>query len=121
MTETHANSFGMTTPVNRDNMEPTKEFPMHQVNLNDQLYNEVQRRAMAAGFSRVDDYVADLLTQDFQRDDENLDHFFTPARLALIDQSAEDVAAGNFYSLEQVRETISQTRNAWLRDHGHAP
>ena len=90
---------------------------MHQVNLNDQLYNEAQRRATAAGFSSVDDYVADVLSHDFELDDENLDHFFTPERLALIDQSVADVAAGNVHSLDQVRESLAKTRDAWLRDH----
>jgi hypothetical protein len=90
---------------------------MHQVHLNDRLYQEAQRRAEAAGFSSVDEYVADVLSHDFQLDDENLDHFFTPERLALIDQSAADVAAGNVHTMEQVRDALARTRDAWLRDH----
>ena len=62
---------------------------MHQVNLNDQLYSGgPARRAEAAGFSSVDDYVADVLSHDFQLDDEHLDRFFTPERLALVDQGS---------------------------------
>ncbi len=74
------------------------------------------RRAVAAGFSSVDEYVSDVLSHDFQLDDEHLNHFFTPERLALIDQSAADVAAGNVHAMEQVRESLDQTRDAWLRD-----
>jgi hypothetical protein len=97
-----------------------KEQPMHQVNLNDQIYQEARRRAEAAGFSSVDEYIADVLAQDFHADDENLDHFFTPERLTLIDDAAADAAAGNVHTMEQVRESLARTRDAWLRDHGSA-
>jgi len=89
---------------------------MHQVNLNDELYNEAQRRAAAAGFSSVDEYVADVLSHDFQIDDENLQRFFTPEQLALVDQAAADVAAGNVHTLDQVQKSLAKTRAAWLRD-----
>jgi len=90
---------------------------MHQVNLDDRLYQEAQRRAEAAGFSSVDEHIADVLLHDFQLDDENLDQFFTPEWLALVDQSAADVAAGNVHTMEQVRDALARTRDAWLRDH----
>jgi hypothetical protein len=88
---------------------------MHQVNLNDELYQEARRRAEAAGFPSVDEYVADVLSHDFQLVDENLDHFFTPERLALIDQAATDAAAGDVYTMDQAREALARTRDAWLR------
>jgi len=90
---------------------------MHQVNLDDQLYEEARRRAEAAGFSSVDEYIADVLSHDFQLDDENLDHFFTPERLALIDEAAADAAADNVHSMERLSDALSETRDAWLRDH----
>lgn len=77
---------------------------MHQINVNGSVYEEARRRAEAAGFASVDEYVADLLSNDFEVVEENLDHFFTPERLALIDEAAADVAAGNVYRLEQARE-----------------
>ena len=89
---------------------------MPQVHLNDQIYQEARRRAETGGFSSVDEYVADVLSHDFQLDDEHLDRFFTPERLALIDQAAADVAAGNVHTMEQVRESLAQTRDAWLGD-----
>ena len=90
---------------------------MHQVSLNDHLYQEAQRRAEAAGFSSVDEYVADVLSYDFQLDYDNLDHFFTPERLALIDQAAANVAAGNVHTREQVQLALARTRAAWRRHH----
>jgi hypothetical protein len=90
---------------------------MQQVNLNDDLYQEARRRAETAGFSSVDEYIADVLSHDFQLEDVNLDLFFTPERMALVDQSAADVAKGNVHTMDQAREALAQTRDAWLRDH----
>jgi hypothetical protein len=67
---------------------------MHKIQLNDQLYQEAQRRAAEAGFDSVDEYVADILQQDIE-ETENLDDFFTfftPARLAHIDRAAAQSA-----------------------------
>ena len=90
---------------------------MHQVHLNDQLYREAQRRAAEAGFGSVDDYIADVLRNDFAEEVEDLDHFFTPERLAQIDQSLADVRAGKVLTLAQVEEELAKSREAWLRDH----
>jgi hypothetical protein len=90
---------------------------MQQVSLNDQLYLQARERAQLAGFSSVDDYVADVLTDDLRLDSENLDSFFTPERLALVDEAAADVARGNVHTLPQVREALAGTRDAWLRNH----
>ena len=90
---------------------------MHQVNLSDQLYQDAQRRAAEAGFSSVDEYVADLLSQDLNGETPNLDHFFTPERLAEIDQSLADVRAGRVLTLDQAEGELAKSRDAWLRDH----
>ncbi len=89
---------------------------MQQVNLTDQLYQESKRRAAEAGFASVDDYIADVLSNDFQLATEDLDHFFTPERLALVDQAAADVAAGNSYTAEQAKEALARSREAWQRN-----
>jgi len=75
---------------------------MHQIQLNDQLYQEAQRRAAEAGFGSVDECVADMLQQDLE-ETENLDHFFTPERLARIDRAAAQIDAGLGIPSEQVR------------------
>ena len=93
---------------------------MHQVNLNDQLYQDVQRRAAEAGFTNVDDYVADVLSHDLNEETPDLDHFFTPERMAQIDQSLASAAAGNVYTSEQVDEELAKRRDEWLRQHPDA-
>jgi hypothetical protein len=84
---------------------------MHQVQLNDQLYREVQRRAAEAGFGTVDDYVADVLQQELE-DPENFDHLFTPERLAHIDRAAAQVDAGECLTSDQVRDHFQRRRKA---------
>ncbi len=84
---------------------------MHQIQLDDQLYQEVQRRADEAGFGTVDDYVANVLKQDLE-DPDNFDHLFTPERLAKIDRAATQVDAGKYLTAEQVRDHFQQRRKA---------
>ncbi len=83
---------------------------MHQINLSEQLFRDVQRRAEAAGFESVDEYVADVLQQEL--DDENLDHLFTPERLAHIDRAIADIDAGKGIPAEEVREHFRRRRDA---------
>jgi hypothetical protein len=45
---------------------------MHQIQLNDQLYQEAKQRAAEAGFVSVDEYVADVLQTDLREEPENL-------------------------------------------------
>ena len=85
---------------------------MQQIQLNDQLYQEAQRRAAEAGFGSVDEYVADVLQHDLQEQTENFDHLFTPERLAHIDRAAAQIDAGQGIPSEQVREHFRQKRDA---------
>jgi hypothetical protein len=77
---------------------------MQEIHLSDQLYAEVKVRALEAGFETVDDYVADVLVLDVCDQTEDLDHLFTPERLAHIERSAAQIKAGQFYTAEEVRE-----------------
>jgi hypothetical protein len=81
---------------------------MHQIQLEDQLYREAERRASAAGFVTVDQYVADVLQQDLLEETENLDFLFTPERLAHIDRAAAQIDAGQGIQAEQVRDHFRQ-------------
>lgn len=85
---------------------------MQNIQISDQLYQEAQRRAAEAGFASVDEFVADVLTNDFQNDIENLDHLFTPQRLAHIKRSDAEIDAGQFFTSEEVREHFEQKRGA---------
>ena len=77
---------------------------MHQVQLSDQAYQEAKRHALEAGFGSVDEYVADVLLSQVGPQAEDLDHLFTPDRLAHIDESAAQIEAGDSYTADQVRE-----------------
>ena len=85
---------------------------MHHVQLSDQLYQEVQRRAAEAGFPSVDDYVVDLLQHEMIEETESLDHLFTTERLAHIDRAIAQADAGQGIPAEQVREHFRKKYNA---------
>lgn len=89
---------------------------MHQIQLNDQLYQEAQRRATEAGFDSVDEYIAEVLMHELE-DAESLDYLFTPERLAHIDRAAAQIAAGEGLTPEQVEAELAKRRDAWLRQN----
>lgn len=91
---------------------------MHQVQLNDKLYKEAQRRAREAGFGSVDEFVADRLESDFSEEQENFDHLFTPEVIADLDRiSAQVKAGGKTFTMQEVDEHLEKKRQEWLRNH----
>lgn len=88
---------------------------MRQIQVNDQLYQEAERKAAEAGFVSVDDYVADVLQQDLVDDSENFDHLFTPERLAHIDRAIAQIEAGQGLTSEQAKAELAKRRDEWLR------
>lgn len=87
---------------------------MHQIQLNDDVFEEAQRRAAQAGFASVDAYVAVLLEQGFQAPPESLDYLFTPQRLAQIDRAAAQIDAGQGRTPQQVEQELAERRTQWL-------
>lgn len=87
---------------------------MHQIQLDDRLYREVQRRAMESGFENVEEYVADVLQRDVE--DANVDLLFTPERLAHIDRAAAEIAAGQGLTTDQVDVELDVRGGKWLRE-----
>jgi hypothetical protein len=91
---------------------------MHQVQLADQLYKEAQRRATEASFSSVDEYIADVVSQTLHEETENLDHLFSPERIAHLDRvSAEIKAGGKTYTMKDVQQHFNEKRGKWLENH----
>jgi hypothetical protein len=91
---------------------------MQKVQLTDQLYQEAQRRAAEAGFASVDEYIADVVTQDVADDAENFDHLFTPQVVSELEQiSATAKAGGKTYSSEEVRKHFQKKSDAWRASH----
>ena len=94
---------------------------MHQVQLQltDQLYAQAKRRAGEAGFKSVDEYIADVVSDELTEDAENLDHLFTPERIAHIDSVIANVkAGGKTYTVEEADALLAAHREDWIRKNG---
>jgi hypothetical protein len=87
---------------------------MHQIQLDDHLFQVAQQRASEAGFGSVDEYVADVLQHDLENA-ENFDHFFTPERLSHIERAAAAIAAGEGVTAEQADVELAKRRDEWHR------
>ena len=72
---------------------------------------------MQAGFASVEDYVADVLAQDSQDETPDLDHLFTPERMALIRDADAQIDAGKFHTSAQVEAELAKSREEWLSRH----
>jgi hypothetical protein len=90
---------------------------MHQILLDDKLYHELQRRASESGYATVDEYIAEILSHDPDEQSENLDHLFTPERLAHIDEAKAQIKSGNFYTSEQADAELARRRAEWLQEN----
>jgi PHD/YefM family antitoxin component YafN of YafNO toxin-antitoxin module len=90
---------------------------MAQIQLRDDLYKTVQRRAHAAGFASVDDFVSEQLEVELSLEREDFDPRFTPPVLEHLDRLSNESKAGKTISSEDVRQHISNVRAQWLKDH----
>lgn len=86
---------------------------MPQITLDDQVYQKAQLRAEEAGFASVDEYVADVLVHDFDPETPDLDHLFTPERMALIDKGIADIEAGRFFTREESERHLEKVKEEW--------
>jgi hypothetical protein len=87
-----------------------------QLELTDQIYDQAKRRAVEAGFKTVGEYIADVVSDDLAKDSENLDHLFTPRRIAHLDKVAAEVRAGGAtYTMEEVSAHLDEKRADWIR------
>ena len=89
----------------------------HQIQLNDQLYQEAQLRAAEAGLGSLDEYVADVWRHDLHEETENFDHLFTLERIAHIDRAAAEIDAGQGLTSAQVDADLAKHRDEWLRQN----
>ncbi len=91
---------------------------MPQIVLTDQVFDAARRRAVESGFGTVDEYVADVLTEDASNVDFDPAQLFTPERLAELDAAAADVRAGRVLTREQVDAELATRRAEWLKANG---
>ena len=92
---------------------------MHQVQfeLSDQLYKQVARRAVEAGFKSVEEYAADMLADDLAFDTESFDHLFTAERLTLIDKAEAQIDSGQCMTAKQADLELAMRRTEWRQDN----
>ena len=89
---------------------------MHEIHLqlSDQLYDQVQRRAMESGFASLDEYIVDVVAEDAAHETEDLDHRFTPKVVAHLNQIQEEIKTGaKTYSEEELAEHLQETARVW--------
>ena len=95
---------------------------MPEIQMNEELFNAAQRRAVESGYANVDEYIADVVAEDLTEmgsDDTDLQHLFTPERMAIILAAAEEVKAGKFYTTEQAEVEFAKYREQWLAKNHH--
>ena len=88
---------------------------MAQIELNERIFLVAKQRAASAGFATVDEYIADFVVHDSDQNSDDLDHLFTPERLAIIDKTRANIAAGSFHTSEQANAELAKHREEWLR------
>lgn len=92
-------------------------MPEVPVQLSEQLYALVQRRAVEAGFANLGEYIVDVVSKDIA-DEENLDHRFTPAVMAHLNRIQHDIETGaKTYTDEEVDEYLQERAQAWRQSH----
>jgi hypothetical protein len=88
---------------------------MPQLEVSEEIFTLAKHHAEQRGYAAVNEYVADVLSRDFESQAENLDGLFTPERLAMIDAAKAEIDAGNFYTSDQVREHFEKKRGAFIQ------
>ncbi len=71
----------------------------------------------SAGFSSVDEYIADVVVHDSDDERDNFDHLFTPEVVARLDKISNEMKAGKSVSTEEVDKHLADVRETWLKDH----
>ena len=81
------------------------EMHIVQIQISDAIYSRALKRANEAGFQDIAEYATHTLVTDLSEDQANLDHLFTPERLAHIETAYAKVQSGEgTHTLDQVRE-----------------
>lgn len=85
---------------------------MHQIQLSDELFQTAQQRALEFGYTNVEEYVAAMIREE-PEPIPNLDHLFTPERMAIIDRAAAEFDAGKGMTMEDLDRRLAAVRAAW--------
>ena len=92
---------------------------MPQIKIDAQTFEAATRQAFADGYKDVDHYVADLLAEATAALPDDLDPFFTPARVAEIEQIAAAMrAGGQTFTTAEIRQEFQTKRLARQAESG---
>jgi hypothetical protein len=89
---------------------------MNQARLDERLYKEAKRRAHAAGFSSVDEFVPDRLESDFSDPQEDFDDRFTPPVVAHPDMISAEMLRGKSVSQGELDQHLADVHKTWIKD-----
>ena len=83
---------------------------MPTVNLSDDAYRAAVAQSVAGGFASVSEYLTDVILDDPDGPTPDLEHLFTPERMARIARGEADVAAGRTYTSAEVAQHFAKRR-----------
>lgn len=83
---------------------------MPTLELTDAACRAAVDRSGAAGFASASEYVAAIVLQDAADLPPDVDHLFTPERMARIDARRADLAAGRTYAAAEVDAHLTRRR-----------
>jgi len=89
---------------------------MPQIHLADDLFEAISDRARSGGFASVDEYVSQIITSELEADIDP-DAFFTPERLAQIDEGLEDIRQGRVFTAAQADDELRKRKLQWLKSN----
>ncbi len=83
---------------------------MPRVQIDEQVFQAVKRRAVDGGYSSVDAYIAQVVADELRgesRETPNLDHLFTPQLVSELKAVSEKAkSGGKTHSSEEVRQHV---------------
>ena len=95
---------------------------MHDIylQLTDEFYDQIQRRALEAGFANLDEYTVEVVTKDVSLESEDIEHRFTPKVMAHLNQIQEEMKTGaKALSEEELDEYLQERARLWRESHAN--
>ncbi len=93
---------------------------MPLISLSDEVYALTSQRAAAAGFTSVEEYIVNVLSEEHADEssepEPDLRHLFTPERMAKIEKAISEIDSGNCYTDEELTVELSRMRQEWLNN-----
>jgi hypothetical protein len=89
---------------------------MRAIELSDVQYESLESKAVEAGFDTVEEMIHSWVDQALE-ETPNLDHLFTPEKIAHIRAADREIDEGDFYTLDEVKAHIEKVGAEWQRQN----